>query len=104
MIVLDVAAPIFLMLGIRYGSAANASLLGIFEIVATTVVALLLFHEAVSRRLWVAVGLITLSSLLLSLDGAESFRFSYGSLFVLAATACWGLENNCTRRISGKST
>ena len=104
MIVLDVAAPIFLMLGIRYGSAANASLLGNFEIVATTVVALLLFHEAVSRRLWVAVGLITLSSLLLSLDGAESFRFSYGSLFVLAATACWGLENNCTRRISGKST
>ena len=37
MIVLDIAAPIFLMLGIRYGTSANASLLGNFEIVATTV-------------------------------------------------------------------
>ena len=35
MIVLDIAAPIFLMLGIRYGTSANASLLGNFEIVAT---------------------------------------------------------------------
>ena len=35
MIVLDIAAPIFLMLGIRYGTSANASLLGSFEIVAT---------------------------------------------------------------------
>ena len=33
MIVLDIAAPIFLMLGISYGSSANASLLGNFEIV-----------------------------------------------------------------------
>ncbi len=51
MIVLDIAAPIFLMLGIRYGSSANASLLGNFEIVATTVNALFLFKEVVSRRL-----------------------------------------------------
>lgn len=27
-----------------------------------------------------------------------------GSVFVLGATVCWGLENNCTRKISGKST
>lgn len=30
--------------------------------------------------------------------------FSIGSLFVLGATLCWGLENNCTRKISEKST
>ena len=30
--------------------------------------------------------------------------FSPESLLVLGATACWGLENNCTRSISGKST
>ena len=52
MIVLDIAAPIFLMLGISYGSSANASLLGNFEIVATTVIALFIFKEAVSKRLW----------------------------------------------------
>ena len=104
MIVLDILAPIFLMMGIRYGTAANASLLGNFEIVATTLNALVVFNEAVSKRLWVAIVLITVSSILLSFEGTGSFHFSYGSLFVLLATACWGLENNCTRKISDKST
>ncbi len=104
MIVLDILAPIFLMLGIARGNAANASLLGNFEIVATTLIALLVFHEAVSRRLWLAIGLISLSSMILSFEGMDSFQFSYGSLFVLLAAACWGLENNCTRGISDKST
>ena len=104
MIVLDIAAPIFLMLGISYGSSANASLLGNFEIVATTVIALILFKEAVTKRLWVAIGLITLSSILLSFEGTDSFHFSYGSLLVIMATVCCGLENNCTRELSSKST
>ena len=60
MIVLDIAAPIFLMLGISYGTSANASLLGNFEIVATTVIALFIFKEAVTKRLWLAIALITL--------------------------------------------
>lgn len=104
MVVLDIAAPILLMLGISYGSSSNASLLGNFEIVATTVIALAIFKETVSRKLWAAIALITLSSILLSFEGTDSFRFSYGSLFVLAATVCWGFENNCTRKISSKST
>ena len=104
MIVLDIAAPILLMLGISLGTSANASLLGNFEIVATAVIALMIFKEAVSKRLWLAIALITLSSILLSLEGTESFRFSYGSLLVLAAAVCWGFENNCTRKISSKST
>ncbi len=104
MIVLDIAAPFFLMLGISYGSSANASLLGNFEIVATTIIALFLFKEVVSKRLWAAIALITFSSILLSLEGADSFEFSYGSLFVLLATVCWGFENNCTRNIASKST
>lgn len=104
MIVLDIAAPILLMLGISYGSSANASLLGNFEIVATTVIALILFKEAVTKRLWLAIGLITLSSILLSFEGTDSFHFSYGSLLVIMATVCWGLENNCTRELSSKST
>ncbi len=104
MIVLDIIAPIFLMFGISYGSPANASLLGNFEIVATTVIALFVFKEAVTKRLWGAIALITLSSIMLSFEGTDSFRFSYGSLFVLLATVCWGFENNCTRNISSKST
>lgn len=104
MILLDIAAPIFLMLGLHYGTSSNASLLGNFEMVATTVIALFVFKEAVSKRLWGAIALITLSSILLSFEGADSLHFSYGSLFVLLATTCWGFENNCTRKISSKNT
>lgn len=104
MIVLDILAPIFLMIGISIGSASNASLLGNFEIVATTIIALLIFKEAVSRELWIAIAFITFSSIMLSFEGSGSFQFSYGSLFVILATLCWRLENNCTRKISDKST
>lgn len=103
MIVLDIAAPIFLMVGINLGSASNASLLGNFEIVATSLIALLIFKEKVTPRLWLAILFITTSSIILSFEGVGSFRFSLGSLFVLLATCCWGLENNCTGRISDKS-
>lgn len=104
MVVLDVIAPIFLMIGISIGSSANASLLGNFEIVATSIIALVFFKEDVSKNLWLAIVFITLSSIILSFEGQESFRFSYGSLFVILATMSWGLENNCTRKISNKSS
>ena len=104
MIILDIAAPIFLMIGIRLGHASDASLLGNFEIVATAMIALLIFKEKVSRKLWMAIALITVSSIILSVDGESEFSFSYGSIFVLLATLCWGMENNCTRSISDKST
>ena len=104
MVVLDVIAPIFLMIGISIGSSANASLLGNFEIVATSIIALAIFKEDVSKNLWIAIVFITLSSIILSFEGQESFSFSYGSLFVILATMSWGLENNCTRKISNKSS
>ena len=104
MVLLDIFAPIFLMLGVSIGSSANASLLGNFEIVATTLIALLIFKETVSKRLWTAILFITISSIILSFEGSGCFHFSLGSLFVLLATICWGMENNCTRKISEKST
>ena len=94
MIVLDVLAPIFLMLGISRTTAANASLLNNFEIVATSLIALLIFKEKISRRLWAAIGLIVLSSAMLTVEDASSLQFSVGSVFVLLACCCWGMENN----------
>ena len=102
MIALDILAPILLMLGLARSTAANVSLLNNFEIVATSLVALLVFHEAISRRLWLAIALVTVASALLSFSGAGSLSFSGGSLLVLAACVCWGFENNCTRMLSQK--
>ena len=100
MIVLDVLAPILLMIGLMSTAAANASLLNNFEIVATSLLALFLFKERISRQLWAAIVLIMLSSVVLSLEKADSLAFSSGSIFVLLACCCWGLENNCTRMLS----
>lgn len=103
MIVLDIVAPICLMLGLKNAASANVSLLNNFEIVVTSIIALVIFKESVSVMMWIAVILITLSSILLSFDGVESFHFSSGSVFVIIACICWGLENNCTRKLSSKS-
>ena len=103
MIVLDTLAPILLLAGLSSTTAENVSLLNNFEIVATTLIALLLFNEKVSKRLWFAIGLITLASIILSTDSTSSMNFSFGSILVLLATICWGFENNCTRVLSNKN-
>lgn len=102
MILLDIAAPICLMIGLKATTAANAALLNNFEIVATALVALIVFREAISPRLWLGILFVTVSCGILSFEGGSSFHFSYGSLFVLMAAVCWGFENNCTRKISSK--
>ena len=102
MIVLDIAAPIFLLLGLLHTTAANASLLNNFEIVATAVIALMIFKERISPRLWFGILFVTASCLLLSFEDISSISFSFGSLFILLACVCWGIENNCTRRLSSK--
>lgn len=102
MIVLDIIAPICLMFGLKATTAANASLLNNFEIVATAMIALIVFKERISGRLWLGILFVTLSCAILSFEDLSGFRFSYGSLFVLLAAVCWGFENNCTRKISSK--
>lgn len=104
MILLDIIAPILLMFGVSISTSANSSLLGNFEIVATAFIAFVLFKEKIGKHLWLAIGLITISSIILSFDVEGGFSFSMGSLLVLGATVCWGFENNCTRSISEKST
>ncbi len=104
MIVLDIAAPVLLMFGLKLTSPANASLLNNFEIVATSLIAFFVFKEALSKRLTIAIGLVTIASITLSFEGEGSFRFNTGSLLVLGAACCWGLENNCTRMLSSKSS
>ena len=102
MIILDIAAPICLLFGLNATTAANASLLNNFEIVATAIIALMVFKEKISPRLWFVIFFINLSCGILSFEDVSSLHFSYGSLFVLLSAICWGFENNCTRKISSK--
>lgn len=102
MILLDTAAPICLLVGLQSTTAANAALLNNFEIVATAIIALMVFKEKISPRLWLGIVFVTLSCAVLSFEDLTSLQFSHGSLFILLAGLCWGFENNCTRKISSK--
>jgi drug/metabolite transporter (DMT)-like permease len=102
MIILDVLAPIFLLLGIAKTTSSTASLLNNFEIVATSVVALVIFKEAIGKRTWNAILLITIASIILSVEDIKTLQFSIGAIFVLLACVCWGFENNCTTKLSLK--
>ena len=85
MILLDIAAPICL----KSTSAANASLLNNFEIVATAVIALVIFKEKISLRLWFGILFVTLSCAFLSLEDLSGLKFSTGSPLILAACVLW---------------
>ncbi len=104
MVALDIIAPILLMLGISRTNSANVSLLNNFEIVATSIIALVIFKEMISKKLWLAIFMVTIASIILSFEGMDAFALNEGSLFVLGACICWGFENNCTKMISNKSS
>ena len=73
MVILDIAAPVFMMKGLSITRSENASLLGNFEIAATALIAFLFFREKVSKKSALAILLITLSSFILSYNKSTSF-------------------------------
>lgn len=102
MVGLDIAAPILMMFGLGRCTASNASLLNNFEIVITALIAMMFFSERIGRKLWIAIVLISIACIILSVEDTQALKFSTGSLLVIGATVCWGLENNCTRQIAHK--
>lgn len=97
-----VAAPIILMHSLKNTPAATASLLLNFEGVATSLIALLVFKEAMGKRIWSAIGLITIASIILTWDKNSAWGLSLGAIGVLLTCILWGLDNNLTTKISAK--
>lgn len=100
MVGLDIAAPILLLMGLSITPSGSVVLLNNFEIVVTSLIALVIFKEAIGKRMWISIVLITVGTFILSIEDLNQLTFSTGALFVLAATLCWGFENNCTRMLS----
>jgi drug/metabolite transporter (DMT)-like permease len=98
-----VLAPISLLYGLRATSAATASLLLNFEIVATTLIASLVFAEFIGRRVLAAIAVITVAGIALTWNAAGLPGFSPAALGIVGACVLWGLDNNLTGRISGKN-
>jgi drug/metabolite transporter (DMT)-like permease len=97
-----VLAPVTLIYSLMDTPATTASLLLNFEAVATTLVAVLLFGEAVGNRVWAALGCITTSCILLSWSPGASFYFSLPALGILLTCLFWAADNNFGQRLSAK--
>ncbi|NQD38263.1 DMT family transporter [Permianibacter sp. IMCC34836] len=92
-----IIAPVLLMTGLAQSTASSAALLLNLEGVLTTVLAVLLFREAVAARIWWGVALTVLAGALLSwTDGVLSWQ----ALAVAGACFFWAIDNNVTRKIS----
>lgn len=98
-----VIAPVILMISLQKTPASTASLLLNFEGVATTLIALLVFKENIGKRAGIAIGLITLSSIILSWDFSNQWGISLGASGIILACIFWGIDNNLTRNISSKN-
>jgi drug/metabolite transporter (DMT)-like permease len=93
-----ILGPVFLMFGIAKTTASAASLMLNFESVATMLIAWLVLRENVDRRLLLGAGAILAGALVLSWQGG--FVFDQGSMLIVLACLCWGIDNNLARQIS----
>ena len=97
-----ILAPVTLIQSLPGTPAATAALLLNFEAVATTLIAAAVFRESVSRRVWIALGCITASCILLTRDPAAGFGLSLPALGVLLTCLFWAVDNNMGQRLSAK--
>jgi drug/metabolite transporter (DMT)-like permease len=98
-----IIGPITLMVGLSFVSGFVASLLLNMEVVATALIAFVIFKENSGRRIWLALLIITLGGILLSWNPTISYSHIIGSFLIIVAMISWGLDNNFTRQISDKS-
>ena len=98
-----VLGPLLLMMGLQATPAATASLLLNLEGVLTALLAWFVFHENFDRRIVWGMVFIVAGGLLLSWSGSgnNSTGFTLGALAVVAACACWAIDNNLTQKVSG---
>jgi len=94
-----VLGPAFLMWGLTRVDGATASLLLNLEGVLTALLAWLAFKENADRRIVAGMVAIVAGGVLLSWEPGGA-RLSPGALLIVAACACWAIDNNLTRKVS----
>lgn len=97
-----VLGPLALFHGLRWTGGYVAGLLLNFEAVFTVSLGAALLGERVGRRGLLGITLVMLGTLALSGAGGSGSGATRlpGALLVIAACACWGLDNTLTQRIS----
>lgn len=102
-IIFDILAALFIVESLKYIDASTVSLISILEISFTIVISHFIFKTKISKNLIIAVILVSIGGFLLSFDSSTEFKLSIASMLTVFATACWGLENNLTAKVSDKN-
>lgn len=89
--------PALLAAGLVDTPAATASLLLNLELAATVLLAATMFREHLGRNMIAAAALVTVAGVLLVWQPGASI--TPGTLFIVGACVCWGLDNSVTSRI-----
>jgi len=98
-----ILAPVCLTYGIVYSSAFQVTALLNLETVASTLIAGYIFHEHISKRVWLGKILIVAGAVVIGFTGETEIAFSLSSLAVAGACLFWGIDNNLTRDIEDLS-
>ncbi|HYQ15046.1 MAG TPA: DMT family transporter, partial [Polyangiaceae bacterium] len=97
-------APTLLAWGLQHVGAFAGSLLLNLEAAFTVLLALLVYHETIGKRVWTALGLMSLGGAALAFDVAGDAHLSaLGALAVSAATLAWACDNTLSRALSEQS-
>jgi drug/metabolite transporter (DMT)-like permease len=91
---------LLLMLGLAQSTASGAALLLNLEGVLTALLAWFVLRENFDRRILIGMLLITAGGVLLVFEPGQSLSLTRASLLILAACACWAIDNNLTRKIA----
>jgi drug/metabolite transporter (DMT)-like permease len=99
-----ILGPFLFYSGLRLTSAVSTALLSNGELLFTSIIAIVIFKESLNRRQYLAsllvmLGIIAISTNL-NLQATALLGNLAGSLLILGATLCWGIENNLVRKLS----
>ncbi|MGH8028423.1 MAG: EamA family transporter [Arenimonas sp.] len=96
-----VVGPFALMSGLASTPASTASLLLNLEGVLTALAAWVVFRENVDVRIFLGMVAIITGGLILSWTQAPQAGLPWGAFAIAGACACWAIDNNLTRVVSG---
>lgn len=95
------AGPLLLLAGLKTANAASVSIWLNMELVATAILGVLFFKDALDRYTWIGVGLTILAGIITSWgEGASGIT---SGLLITAACACWAVDNHLTAISDGAS-
>jgi len=95
-----VVAPVLMLLGLSKLSAVAGSLLLNLEAPFTMLLAVVFFKEHLGRRALLAALLILAGAVALRVGAGAVGGHALGVALVVAACACWAVDNNLTQRLS----